>query len=87
MSAKNQILTDICISKSSKHLQNSDVDDDEETTVMLSSDQNDDDDLWTTLCSRPLPPFSHLDDNFDDDDDEHDEHDGFDRDDDGDNVT
>ena len=44
MSAKNQILTDICISKSSKHLQNSDVDDDDETMVMLSSDHNDDDD-------------------------------------------
>ena len=43
MSAKNQILTDICISKSSKHLQNSDVDDDDETMVMLSSDHNDDD--------------------------------------------
>ena len=44
MSAKNRILTDICISKSSKHLQNSDVDDDDETMVMLSSDHNDDDD-------------------------------------------
>ena len=33
----------ICISKSSKHLQNSDVDDDDETMVMLSSDHNDDD--------------------------------------------
>ena len=44
MSAKNRILTDICISKSSKHLQNSDVnDDDDETMVMLSSDHNDDD--------------------------------------------
>ena len=43
MSTKNQILTDICISKSSKHLQNSDVDDDDETMVMLSSDHNDDD--------------------------------------------
>ena len=43
MSAKNRILTDICISKSSKHLQNSDVDDDDETMVMLSSGHSDDD--------------------------------------------
>ena len=43
MTAKNQILTGICISKSSKHFQNSDVDDDDETMVMLSSDHNDDD--------------------------------------------
>ena len=43
MSAEKQILTDICISKSSKHLQNSDVDDDDETMVMLPSDHNDDD--------------------------------------------
>ena len=43
MSAKNRTLTDICTSKSSDHLQNSDVDDDDETMVMLSSDHNDDD--------------------------------------------
>ena len=43
MSAEKKILTDICISKSSKHLQNSDVDDDDETMVMLSSERNDDD--------------------------------------------
>ena len=42
MSARNRNLTDICISKSSKQLQNSDVDDDDETMVMLSSDRNDD---------------------------------------------
>ena len=44
MSPKNRILTNICISKSSKHLQNSDVDDDDETMVMLSSDDDDGDD-------------------------------------------
>ena len=44
MSAKNRTLTDICTSKSSDHLQNSDVDDDDETMVMLSSDHNDDED-------------------------------------------
>ena len=43
MNAKNRILTDICISKSSKHIQNSDVNDDDETMMMLSSDHNDDD--------------------------------------------